>query len=395
MPWLALIAILLGHFGFWLMWFNRINATGLDRHLIKRIEKVIALLAVTIPVVIYIVAYPSIHDWLLGRTEQWLPTEPSWLWVWTIPSLATLLLAGPFWLHSRWTLRPHARMLACEQQNYDVRTEVPTSLVVHPVFAVCARLPGNQVTRLTVTRKELLLPRSVSGIDGFRIGHISDIHFTGKIAEAYYHFAMDRLLELSADLIVISGDIIDYDRCLGWIKPVLGRLSAPNGVCFVLGNHDRRLSKIEPLLDGLAKLGFIDLGASDHRTTTQAGGTIKLIGNERPWFRRHANTYAEGSGTDTESELCVAVCHSPDQIAWARRQAVDLMLAGHTHGGQIRIPGIGPLVAPSHYGSRFASGVFFLPPTLMHVSRGLCGVHPFRWFCPPEISLLTLRCPTN
>ncbi len=70
------------------------------------------------------------------------------------------------------------------------------------------------------------------------------------------------------------------------------------------------------------------------------------------------------------------------------------MLAGHTHGGQIRIPLVGPLVAPSHYGSEFASGVFYLKPTLMHVSRGLSGVHPFRWFCPPEISILTLRNPS-
>ncbi len=82
--------------------------------------------------------------------------------------------------------------------------------------------------------------------------------------------------------------------------------------------------------------------------------------------------------------------HTPDQFPWARELGMDLSLAGHTHGGQVRVPGLGPLVAPSWYGSRFASGVFRLPPTVMHVSRGLAGVQPVRWRCVPEISLLRI-----
>ena len=64
--------------------------------------------------------------------------------------------------------------------------------------------------------------------------------------------------------------------------------------------------------------------------------------------------------------------------------------AGHTHGGQIRLPIVGPIVAPSRYGVKYASGLFHEPPTLMHVSRGVCGVHPLRFNCPPELALLTL-----
>jgi predicted MPP superfamily phosphohydrolase len=74
---------------------------------------------------------------------------------------------------------------------------------------------------------------------------------------------------------------------------------------------------------------------------------------------------------------------------------VDLLLAGHTHGGQIRFPIIGPIVAPSWYGSQFASGVFYRQPTLMHVSRGLAGVHPLRYRCQPEIALLELYSTNN
>jgi len=109
-----------------------------------------------------------------------------------------------------------------------------------------------------------------------------------------------------------------------------------------------------------------------------------LIGNEHPWFKRPELE------TDN-SELRLLLSHSPDQIWWARKHGVTLMLAGHTHGGQGRLPLAGPILGPSLHGSRFASGDFYLPPTTMHVTRGLCGTHLIRINCRPELSLLTLR----
>ncbi|MCA9227240.1 MAG: hypothetical protein KDA47_16570, partial [Planctomycetales bacterium] len=79
-------------------------------------------------------------------------------------------------------------------------------------------------------------------------------------------------------------------------------------------------------------------------------------------------------------------------IGWARQHGFDLMLAGHTHGGQIRFPWLGPVIAPSLYGAKYASGVFYEAPTLMHVSRGVAGLEPIRLNCRPEISRLVLRC---
>jgi predicted MPP superfamily phosphohydrolase len=90
-------------------------------------------------------------------------------------------------------------------------------------------------------------------------------------------------------------------------------------------------------------------------------------------------------------EFRIGVSHSPDQLPWAKQLGVSLLLCGHTHGGQIRFPWIGPIIAPSKYGSRFASGVFYQSPTLMHVSRGISGVHPIRLGCLPEVSILELR----
>jgi predicted MPP superfamily phosphohydrolase len=88
--------------------------------------------------------------------------------------------------------------------------------------------------------------------------------------------------------------------------------------------------------------------------------------------------------------LILGISHSPDQFLWARNKGCHLLLCGHTHGGQVRVPGIGPIVAPSFHGSRYASGVFFQSPTVMHVTRGIAGTHPLRWWCAPEASLLEI-----
>lgn len=390
-PFLVLAVILGGHFGFWLMLFNRINATGLDRRLIKRIEKGFILAALVIPVLVWINASQSIESWLFTG-GQWWPASSWWFSVWGVLSLVTAFIAGPLWLLSRRHLIPPMHLVKETSQRFDVASSFAESLLLDGKFKSCAKLPFNQITELDVTYKELALPRAAEGFDGLKIGHLSDIHLTGKISLDYYHFAIDRLLEGAPDLIVIAGDIIDYQRCLPWIQPLFERLQAPLGCSYVLGNHDRRLGDVTPLVWLLQQAGLHDLGKSDQCIRLGNGSKLWLAGNEMPWFNRRIKT-ANGDMPDTvePNELRIGVSHSPDQIGWARRQQLDLMLAGHTHGGQIRIPLVGPLVAPSYYGTQFASGVFYLKPTLMHVSRGLSGVHPFRWLCAPEISILTLR----
>jgi predicted MPP superfamily phosphohydrolase len=119
--------------------------------------------------------------------------------------------------------------------------------------------------------------------------------------------------------------------------------------------------------------------------------SVLLAGNEAPWFYPLpvCPSLEDGDGGDG-SALRLLLSHAPDQIPWARAQAFDLMLAGHTHGGQIQFPGIGPTVSPSRFGIRYASGSFYESPTVMHVSRGISGLHTVRFGCPPELALLTL-----
>ena len=95
------------------------------------------------------------------------------------------------------------------------------------------------------------------------------------------------------------------------------------------------------------------------------GEPLVVIGHEGPWFRPAPDLSACPAGP---FRLCLS--HTPDNIAWARRHGIDLMLSGHVHGGQIRLPLFGSVVVPSRYGRRYDCGTFDEPPTVLHVSRG-------------------------
>jgi predicted MPP superfamily phosphohydrolase len=122
------------------------------------------------------------------------------------------------------------------------------------------------------------------------------------------------------------------------------------------------------------------------------GCRVLLAGNEWPWFTAVAvDALAEEAASPDRAAFRVLVAHSPDQFGWARRQGFDLMLAGHNHGGQVRLPLLGPLISPSWYGTRYSGGVYYEAPTLLHVSRGISGEHPLRWNCLPELAQLVLE----
>ena len=176
-------------------------------------------------------------------------------------------------------------------------------------------------------------------------------------------------------------DGVAYQR---WLAPVLGRLRWRLAAFAILGNHDRWLDT-SFIRRRLCRVGTNVLDNTWQRLEVR-GEPLIVIGHEGPWLR------PEPDVRDCPSEpfrLCLS--HTPDNIRWARRAGVDLMLSGHVHGGQIRFPLFGSVLVPSRYGRRYDCGVFDEAPTLLHVSRGLSGDHPLRYLCRPEVTRLTLR----
>jgi predicted MPP superfamily phosphohydrolase len=214
---------------------------------------------------------------------------------------------------------------------------------------------------------------------------------TGKLTASFYHEVVELTNDQQPDLIVLTGDIAEKQECLAWIKPTLGRLRARLGVYYILGNHEQRLGDVRPLRAALQEAGLNDLG-SGWTWIDEAGAAIFLAGTERPWFGTEPDVQASlaARSLPPDNVLRVLLSHTPDEYAFARGHQFDLMLAGHNHGGQIRLPWIGALISPSRFGCRYAGGLYDLSPTVLHVSRGVAGQHSVRFNCPPEIAILKL-----
>jgi uncharacterized protein len=376
-----------GHFGFWIACYNRINATGLKRTTIKATEKLFALAAILIPFLL--IGFEWARHQLQWSSLETFFSSASWVTTLYITLACCIgILATPFWIANRpqwqWA-RGRVATIHSEVMNYPERIE-KDRLFQNRKFRWMASLPRNQIVAMDRNEKELYLQDLPSALVGLKIAHLSDIHFTGKMTDTFYRYAIDWVSQQQPDLVVIAGDIVDYEHALPQIDESLSCVKGKIGQYFVLGNHDRRLKQPTWVCDRLERLGWTDLGKSN-ALVVHEGVRLRLVGNERPWFNRHQKSDPYNTNT---YDWTLGVSHSPDQFHWGVQEKCGLLLCGHTHGGQIRFPLIGPVIAPSWHGSRFASGVFEREGTVMHVSRGISGVHPYRWGCLPEVTILHL-----
>jgi predicted MPP superfamily phosphohydrolase len=386
MPYLLAALVIIGHWAICIFVINRLHATALPYRMMKVVDLLWYSCVFALPAGIVAAA------WLRLPAAWWLehPTSRALGLLYGLLSLAACVAAVWVWIRHLTDAETTARL----ESNHTATLDVVDQLGHRPsgslATSVLCRLPTNQVFELWIHRKELRLPRLAAELDGLTVTHLSDLHFTGRITRPFFDLVVEQANRLDSDLVVISGDIIDKPQCFPWLTEVLGKLQSRLGVYFVLGNHDLRIRSELRLRDALTDAGLIDLGGR-FQTIEARGQHILLAGNELPWFSPAANLLEAPARHPHAGPFRVAVCHSPDQIDWARSADFDLMLAGHTHGGQIRLPVIGPVFSPSRYGVKYAAGTFFCHPTLLHVSRGLSGTRPLRFNCPPELAQLVLR----
>ena len=250
-------------------------------------------------------------------------------------------------------------------------------------------IPGNQSDQLQVERKQILIPRLNPQHRGLRIAHISDLHLTGRMEKSWTQRVIDQVLSLEADVIALTGDIIEREECFAWLEDTVCRLQAKLGVYFIVGNHDRFVDR-HRTQELLVNSGLHFLGDSPINATWN-GAPVLLAGNQQPWFPAAVDLPSVDARDDQNLPLRLFLLHTPDEWTWAIERDADLVLAGHTHGGQLCFPILGAVACPSLYGTRYADGVFRQGDHVMHVTRGLCGKTPLRWLCRPEIALLELE----
>jgi uncharacterized protein len=268
------------------------------------------------------------------------------------------------------------------------------------------------VERNLFTLRRFDVPVLEPDAEPLRVLHISDLHLTPG-----QHRKQEWVAALAAtdpDLVVTTGDNLAHPEAVPAVLRALGPLLELPGA-FVFGSNDYRgpvlknpfgyFQKDRPYRQGaelpteelrgvLTRGGWLDL--NNARTTVKAGGrTVELVGVDDPHVARDDYASVTGPASPT-SDVHIGLTHSPEPEI-LHRMAGDgftLLLAGHTHGGQVRVPGIGALVTNCGLDRRMARGLHRWPGSSawLHVSAGL-GTHPtapVRFACRPEASLLTL-----
>jgi predicted MPP superfamily phosphohydrolase len=314
--------------------------------------------------------------------------EPWWTWSWPARTYALLCVCSGGVLlpiNSLWlAVRKRPAGLVGKAKRVDLRDNHGASeLIGAGSRAWQLRLPGNDAFSLRMREWELVYPGLSESLDGLSIVQLSDLHFATCYNRRYFECVVDACRDWSADLVVVTGDLIEHDETIAWIVPLLGRLEARLGKYAILGNHDVE-HQPERVLEALAEAGFESLEGR-WATVLENDAVLALGGTSAPWGP------LPDRGAIPTSDFRLLLSHCPDQFYRAVGWAVDLVLAGHNHGGQIRLPAMGPVFMPSRYSRRFDRGFFRRGRTLMYVTEGIAGAHPARYGCPPEVCRFVLR----
>jgi predicted MPP superfamily phosphohydrolase len=251
-------------------------------------------------------------------------------------------------------------------------------------------------TWLELNRFQIPIGDLPSPFDGFRIVQLSDFHCSRQVTPAYLNEAVNLALAQNADLVVLTGDFVHKGyRYVNSVAATLGRLSARSGVFAVLGNHDfsvrnslgfRRYRHLHrAVARALAEQGIRVL----HNETVplrRDGAMVHLTGVEDLWSR--ALDLDRAFAGLSHSVPCIVLAHNPRTAERLNGRRCDLMLSGHTHGGQINWPGLGrPL---NRRARRLSAGLYRFRGSQVYVNKGVGFGFRFRFGVRPEVAVFTL-----
>lgn len=384
---LLLISATLGHALFWAGLVNRLHGTAIRQRTRKIASGAFLLLALGLPIVV--AAALATGEWQASLGQLGWAAAAAWGYVYF--SAVMFVVGTVNWIFLRFHPERRNTVLSNHTTSVAVRNGPLMRCDAELLPNLVSRVPFNQTFEIRIHEKDLAIPGLAAAFEGLRIAHLSDLHMSGRVPKEYFEQVADAVNEIGADLIAVTGDIVELEVCLPWARDVLGRLRAKHGVYFVLGNHDRRVG-FDKAVGALTDAGLEHVGGK-WRSVPIGGETLRIAGNELPWFGP-ASDMAEAPDPVGRNPLNLLLAHSPDQFGWARERGFQLVLAGHNHGGQICLPLVGPILSPSRHGVRYAAGTFRRGGTVLHVSRGVSALTPLRLNCPPEVAILTLRVAT-
>lgn len=257
------------------------------------------------------------------------------------------------------------------------------------LLAVCAY--GVLVRRrwVVVERREIAVEGLPPELDGLRVAHLSDMHLGAYTPRAWAERWVRRANAERPDLVVVTGDMVTSGvRYHGDIADVIGALSAPLGVFVAMGNHDY-FGEGEPLVSLIGARGPRVLRNEGVRVE-RGGAAIYLAAVDDVWTRRA--DLGETLAARPEGTPCVLLAHDPEVFRDAAKAGVDLVLSGHTHGGQLGVPFLAHHLNFSRITHHYTLGLYRKGKSTLYVHPGL-GVTgpPIRIGVAPAVTILTLR----
>ena len=280
------------------------------------------------------------------------------------------------------------------------RKFVYTSAVAATGAAVTGVWGFSESNHPQVTRLEVQLARLPHAFDGFTIAQLSDFHYEDRFSVVPIRKAVEVVNSLHPDLVVLTGDFVtvpwrggspsslrQYAQPAEPCARVLQDLQAPMGRFAILGNHDAGSDPVR-----------VVRALRDHQLPVLMNRSVALErGKDRIWLAG-IDDVLEGRpdlaltlSNVPPAELTILLAHEPDFADEASLTPVDLQLSGHSHGGQVWIPGIGAPWLPA-LGRRYPRGLYKVGDLTLYTNLGIGTIRaPVRINCPPEITLLTLR----
>lgn len=244
--------------------------------------------------------------------------------------------------------------------------------------------------------------------------HISDTHLVARNTAlvAFLRSLPDQIA--TPDLVLATGDLIEDNTGIAPITRALNDLPARLGRFYVLGSHDyyqtrfrsylkyfgdsrhvegATLADTKTLEENLQRDGWVSLTNRTEHVPTSAG-SIRVSGVDDPYLNRHDTHHIERAKDEV---LAIGLAHAPDVVSEWVLNGFDLVVAGHTHAGQVRLPGLGALVTNSSLPSALAGGLHRIGNGWLHVSPGLGTgkFAPVRFNCRPEATLLEISSDTE
>lgn len=253
------------------------------------------------------------------------------------------------------------------------------------LISSCATLSGSGVGRV----KEYVIEsdRLPGSFDGFRVAFVSDLHYPSLFNAKRLGKLVKRLEEISPDALFLGGDYVTDNDSIDALFSSLSTVEPPFGVYAVLGNHERRN---EELIAHSMKEHGIVLLADTVVSLSRDNDTIFIAGIYDSF--RYDSLAVQPSETVPDSLFTILLCHTPDYAERSRTTA-DLVLSGHTHGGQVSLLGLYTPVKNTNYGARFLRGCnrTSYGSTIITTNGVGTSRRKVRFCVPSEIVLVTLK----